>query len=347
MLKLSGNIGRFGRVNDPESPVRGSERSHSMKHSPILVFIVLAAVLAACSTGPKKLDPVPLTEEEIEFLKKLDDPETFSLVQDVPELFQTLGNLNEAWVDAFLTKDSPKQFRVYTNLGEILTRRVYANFETILDQLHKGPPPNKIIAAMSLGFSRIPENEKFPQVYPKAIEALVGVLDSGNDAIVKNALLGLFVLGDPETPLDTILDIMVQHHDSDVRANAALAVQAIATPEMAEKILPYVLPGLKDDKAIVRVHCILIAIKLQDDSLTTALVEQLYDQPPLIQAGVARALGNLNDISLCEYLIPLTQSRYPIVREYALKSLRTLSGKDYGFDMDDWNDWWEKTKKDK
>jgi hypothetical protein len=316
-----------------------------MKHIPILLVLAVLTAAAACtSTAPTKLDPIPLTEEEIEFLKRLDDPETFSLVQEESILFQNLSNLLSAWLDSSLTKNSPKHVRIYTNLGDILTRHVYVNFESVLDQLHNGPPPNKVIAAAALGFSRIPENERFTQVYPRAREALVGVLESGNDDIVKNALLGLYILGDPETPLDKILDMMVQHHEPDVRANAALAVQSIATMEKADLILPYLLPGLKDDEPKVRNHCILIAIKLKDRSSTAALIELLEDQYALIQAAAATALGEMEDVSLCPYLIPMLQSRAPIVRECALKSLRKLSGEDYAFEVDEWNDWWEESQ---
>jgi len=303
--------------------------------------ILIAPLLVACaSTTPTRLDPVPLTAEEIEFLRKLEDPETFSLVQDTPALFHNLDSLLNAWLESSLSKNSPKHVRIYTNLGEILTRRVYVNFETILDQFHNGPPPNRIIAAAALGFSRIPENDSFPAVHTRAIDALISDLDCGDDSVIKNILLSLYNLADPATPLTRILDIMVQHHDPDVRANASLAVQAIATEDKADLILPYMFPGLKDDEPKVRNHCILIAMKLKDKGAITALVELLKDSYALIQANAAVALGEMGDSSLCGSLIPLLNSRYQIVRECVLKSLKKLSGEDYGFELEDWKAWW-------
>jgi len=308
----------------------------------LLLTLFMASLLVSCRTGTKKPKPIPLTKEEIAFLKKLEDPKTFSIKQETPVLFQNLGNLLTAWLESSLAKENPKHIRIYTDLGELLTRRVYVNFDTILDQLDNGPPPNKVIAAAALGFSRIPENPKFPQVYKRAETALLNVLDCGNDAIVENALLGLYNLGDPDTPLEKILDIMVQHHDPDVRANAALALQSIVTPAKADMVLPYLLPGLKDDEPKVRNHCILVALKLKEKSTLTALVDLLGDSYALIQANAAKAIGEIGDVTFCGSLIPKLKSRYPIVREYTLLSLKKLSGEDFGNDYDSWQKWWGK-----
>ncbi len=315
-----------------------------MKINSVTIVCGLLMFFAACSSAPERPEPIPLTEEEIAFLKKLDDPATFSLVQDVPFLFPTLINLLTAWHDSALSQDDPRDVRISSNLKDILSRRVYVNFDTIMDQLENGPPPNRIIAAAALGFSRIPEGKNFPQVYPRAVEALLGILDCGDDKIVENALLGLYILEDQNIPLDKILDIMVQHHDPNVRANAALAVQAVASPRVSEKVLPYVLPALKDEEPKVRNHCILIASHLEDRSTLSALVELLNDPYALIQANAAKALGLLGTTHTCGHLIPLLGSRFPIVREHSLWSLCALSGKNYGYEVNDWREWWKENQ---
>ena len=311
-----------------------------MKTILISAVALLLVALSACVAAQTKGDPVPLNQSEIKFLKKLEDPTTFSLRQEMPVLFQELGNLLTAWKEAALNKNSSKHVRIRRNLDDILMRRVYVNFETILDQLQNGSLPNRQIAAGALGFSKIPENDKFPQVYPRAVKALVDVLNCGNDKIVKNALLSLYNIADPETPLDTILDIMTRHHAPDVRANAALALQAVVTPEDCDKVLPYLFPGFKDDDALIREHCVLAAYKIKDPSVVPALLE-LLDDYPLIQAAVARTLGEMNDITLCGYLIPKLRSRTPAVRECTLNSLIKLSNKDYGLVWEDWWNWWK------
>lgn len=312
-----------------------------MKINSVTLVCGLLVLLTACSSVPEKPEPIPLTEDEIAFLKKLDDPETFSLVQEVPYLFPTLINLLTAWLDSALSQDDPKEMRISSNLKDILSRRVYVNFDTIMDQLENGPPPNRVIAAAALGFSRIPESENFPQVFPRATEALLGVLDCGDDKIVENALLGLYILEDKNAPLDKILEIMVQHHDPDVRANAALAVRAIVSPRVSEQVLPYVLPALKDEEPKVRNHCILIACQLNDKSTLSALVDLLNDQYALIQANAAKALGQMGTTHTCGYLIPMLGSRFPIVREHSLRALCILSGENFGFEIQDWRDWWK------
>lgn len=311
-----------------------------------VALIVLLLLAGACSSGPQRKDPIPLTDEEKAFLARLEDPETYSLKQDVPVLFQGLTLLITDWEKAYREKRSPKHIRVYKNLSEVITRTVYVNFESILDQLHHGSQPNRSIAAAALGFSRIPEdpgnpNPNLPPQHHRAVEALIDVLGCGDDNIVMNALLGLSTLGDPDTEIETIMDIMIHHHNPEVRSNAALALQACVTREDADIALPYVLAALKDEEPKVRDHCILAILKLKDDSAIHALLELLDDPYPLNQAGAARAIGVMEDVTLCSYLIPKLNSKYPIVREYALKSLRDLSGEDFEFDVEEWSEWWD------
>ena len=264
-----------------------------MKYLPLFSLMVLLLLSMACSSGQKKLDPVPLTHEEIALLESLDDPETYSLKQDVPVLFQSLDSMISHWEKAYREKSSPKHVRIYQNLGEVITKTVYMNFDTVMNQLHNGPMPNRSIAAAALGFSRIPvdptnPNPNLPALHPKAVEALLDVLDCGSDSIVMNALLGLYILGDPDTELDRIMDIMVHHHNPDVRSNAALALQACVTSSDADLVLPYILAAMKDDEPKVRDHCTLAVLKLEDDSAIHALLELLEEG---IFRGACRAAG--------------------------------------------------------
>lgn len=317
-----------------------------------LLLLALLPGIVACRTAREAPDPnprtagegrsatPPLSREDRLFLAKLSEAQAKATQQDAPELFFNLNQLLKSWQDAAILKQSSKNARLHDSLQEMLTRTVYLNFDTILDQLEHGPQPNRVIAAAALGFSRIPENPQFPQVHPRALPALLQALDSGDDAIVENALLGLRVLADPSTPLDRVLPLLTGHHNPDVRANAALCIATVVQPGKSDRVLPYVLPALKDEDPKVRNHAVNIVRALKDPGAVSALVPLLADRYELIRANTARTLGDLGDLSACPALIEQVDHPKQIVRFWCLEALKKLTGKDYGFNKKKWADWW-------
>jgi hypothetical protein len=306
------------------------------------ILAPLAALLffLGCATGDPEPEGIPLTPEEIAFLEKLQDPDAFSVIEEVPALFFRLNQLLKSWQDSSIYKDSKKHHTIYTNIGAMLTRRVYFNFDKVLDQLENGLQPNRVIAASALGFSRIPEVPDFPQVYPRAIPALLRALDSGDDAITQNALLSIKILAVPTTDIEKILSLMTEHHNPEVRSNAALCLASIVTPEQGDLVTPYLLPALRDDDPKVRNHAINIVLRLRDQSTVRHLMELMDDRYELIQANAARALGELGDPTACSVLIRHLNHVKEIVRVYCLSSLQKLSGENYGYDAEKWAEWW-------
>lgn len=309
----------------------------------ILALVAVACLfgLAGCVSTEAKLDPIPLSDSEIEFLKKMEEADASSVKKDTPELFFHLNQMLKSWRDSSVVKSSDKHRRIYTSIGAMLTRWVYLNFDKILDELDNGPHPNRVTAATALGFSRIPENDRWPQVYQRAIPALLRALESGDDDITANALLGLKILDEPGIPLDPILPLMTQHHNPLVRSNAALCVATVAMEDQSDLIMPYLLPALRDDEPKVRIHAINIAMNLRSRSTVVPIMELLEDRYELIQANAARALGELGDPSVCGALISKVKHPKEIVRFSALESLQKLSGEDFGDDVADWTEWWQ------
>ncbi|MBU0754950.1 MAG: HEAT repeat domain-containing protein [Planctomycetes bacterium] len=305
-----------------------------------LLIILILSLLGGCVAVQRESQTLPLTDEEIEFLKKLDDPKTTSVQVDVPTLFFRLNNLIGEWQNAAVNKNSWKQLKIKSNLGSILTRYVYLNFDKILNELERGAQPNRVTAAAALGFSRIPDNDKFPQVYPRAVQALLRSLESGDDAITQNALLGLAILEVPETPLDLILPLMTRHHNPDVRSNAALCIASVVGPQQSDSVMPYVLPALRDDAPKVRNHAVSIILKLGDRSAINPLIELMDDRYEMIRVNAARALGEMGDLQACGALIKNLTHPKESVRFYAHEALKKLSGKNFGLDEEDWKEWW-------
>lgn len=307
----------------------------------LAALLGVLCLLGACVSTQPQAEGVPLTDEEVEFLKKLDDPEHTSVKVDTPTLFFRLNNLIREWQTASINKSTWKQLNIQSQLGQIITRYVYLNFEKILTELEYGTQPNRVTAAAALGFSKIPENDQYEQVYPRAIQALLRVLESGDDAIIQNALLGLAILETPGTPLDRILPLMTRHHNPGVRSNAALCIASIVEQPQADSVMPYVLPALRDDDPKVRNHAVLIIIKLKAQSAYSPLIELMDDRYDIIRVNVARALGELGNINACGVLIKNLKSSKESVRFYCHEALKKLSGENFDMDEEKWQDWWE------
>ncbi len=306
----------------------------------VAIILAMLIVSGCASTADDPPEGIPLTKDEIEFLKKLDNPDNFSVKEDVPSLFFRLNQLHKQWELAARSRESKKRIQLSNSFKGMLTRIVYVNFDKIIDQLENGSQPNRVIAAYALGFSRIPENEKYPQIHQKAMPALLSALESGDDNIIENALHSLKLLENPSTPLDNILPLMTQHHNPEVRSNAALCISAVVSPDQADLVTPYILPALKDDDPKVRIHTINIALNLKNPSATAPLMELMSDPNNNIRANAARALGVLGDISSCGVLITNLSHPSLFVRKHCLESLIKLTGENFGEDKRTWDEWW-------
>jgi HEAT repeat protein len=166
-------------------------------------------------------------------------------------------------------------------------------------------------------------------------------LESGDDDITQNALLGLAIIADKNTPLEPVLPIMTQHHNPQVRSNAALCLSSIVQPKDTDAVMPYVLPALRDDDPKVRNHAILIVYEIKDEGAISLMIDLMKDHYPTIRVNAARALGELGDIYACPALIENLDHSKEAVRFYCLESLRKLTGEDYGDDKEKWIEWWK------
>lgn len=309
-----------------------------------LLMLFTLAASNGCVSVEEESEAIPLTQDEIAFLQKLEDPKVASVVLDTPTLFFRLNNLIREWQNASVNKNDWKHLKISSDLGSILTRYVYLNFDKIMDQMENGPQPNRVTAAAALGFSRIPETDQYPQVYSQAVEALLEALQSGDDAITQNALLGLAIIAELDTPLNPILPLMTEHHNPSVRSNAALCLSAIVQPGDNDQVMPYVLPALRDNEPKVRNHAILIILALRDDSAIAPLLELMDDRYDIVRVNAAHTLGILGDPSVCWKLIENLDHPRDSVRFYCAEALKKLSGRDYGENREDWISWWNSNK---
>ncbi|MEW6745020.1 MAG: HEAT repeat domain-containing protein [Planctomycetota bacterium] len=282
----------------------------------------------------------PLSEQERQAQREpLTEPGDYSRIEDRATLFLTLDRNLKTWNDSIASKTAENR-KLTENLHAIITRSVYWNFDVVLDELKNGTDDyTRIIAAGALGFSKTLPTPERPDRSAEAIEVLLSVLDRGNDAITNNAVLSLGQIGSPTTPKEPIVELMLRHHDPEVRANATRAFGRLATPDDAEAWLHSVIAALDDPEPKVRLHATAALGKLKHPDAASSLVRKLSDDRPLVRAGALRALGELGDARYAVHILPQLTSPVALVRDQAHRSLCQLAGKDLGLTRQDWETW--------
>lgn len=239
----------------------------------LLPALLLVALLPACaSTSEPEGEPYePPT---------LDDGE-----QPIGPYLTELSIAIAEWT-ALVTVGTTRQDRQkIVLLTEVLARRADERFDDLVDQLQVGPPVNREIAAAALGFSRREE----------ALAPLVAALEDPDPEVVRNALLGLYQLRDPRTPLQGVVDALRFADDLDVRGNAATALRVLISevqvPHDPEAVSRVARSGITDPSPIVRSQCALILAALVRTDAIEPLEALLADEAPLVAAAAARALA--------------------------------------------------------
>ncbi|MBK6941492.1 MAG: HEAT repeat domain-containing protein [Planctomycetes bacterium] len=332
-----------------------------------LAPLVLVLAFPACRSTPDDIG-VPLTQEEIEYQKRLQQAVSEPVTDEGrARLILQLDQSLSVWFRSSLDRAGSPDRRLVDNIESVLQRTAYRNVESILQIARTGTDEQRAIACAALGFCRLAEpsdaaarerfRERFPPVYPRATAVLIENVGATNPAIVQNALLGLWKLGDPETPLEPVL-ARLDTKDADVRSNAVLALGAILTPETGERAIERILTCLYDNDAKVRNHAISAIASMRHTDASGRLTQLLDDNYLLIQANAARALGELGDWRNAQALVVrlerlkaqmpagkyrektgLDYGRDQVVQNIAA-ALRKLSGEDFGDDPKLWREWW-------
>lgn len=291
-----------------------------------------ALLLAACATAP----PAPIVVDSAQaarhdLLQRLSEAFARPDGEDATTVMNTLEHLMPGW--------QTEQRRGQAGpLENILTIKVVTHFDDVLAALQAGPRERRLVAAWALGFSRVPENDQgLASPHERARIALVAVLSESDDELLRNALLGLWKIGDPDTPLRPLLDLLVQHHDPDVRANAALALTTILRPATALMAADALQVALGDDEARVRVHAALLARHFPSPA-TTQRLEQLlpHETMPLVRAAFATALGAAQARDAAPLIVDMLSSPREIESTAARQALTAIFGEDKGPKAEDW-----------
>lgn len=303
--------------------------------------LLLPVLLLACAGPEPAPDPPPVQQAPVDmataarddFIERLAERMAAPEREDTPELMNSLEQMIPAW-------QSEQRANRARPIENVVSIKVITHFDQVLEAFKTGDRNRRLVAAWALGFSRVPENARgIVSPHPAAVSALVAALDERDDELLRNDLLALWKLGDTSVPISPMLDLMVQHHDADVRASAALALQTVLTQGTAPQAADAVQVALSDSDPKVRLHAASIARRFPQPA-TTARIQELLgtEASPLVRANMALALGAARARPAGPTLVAMLRSPQAIESSSARQALAQVYGVDRGADPDAWSD---------
>jgi HEAT repeat protein len=205
----------------------------------------------------------------------------------------------------------------------------------VIAELESGPPTNRSVAAMALGFTGLDE----------AQSPLLAALDDREPRVVANALLALGLLALPDTPLSQVCYLLRRDADPFIRNNAALAIKNIlAAGGTDECAIESARVAVLDAVPGVRTTAALILALTNDTESMNLLGDLLHDEVPLVCSAAARSLAHLGRTpshagSAARVLVAALDRVDARHREIVRHELVRLSKQDLGDKVEPWRDW--------
>jgi hypothetical protein len=293
-----------------------------------LAFLALAPGCATDGGSSSAVDDAT-TFEALGSATRADD----SIGKYLSDLSTSMNAWMQKTMNATTKRERSKQGLLEINIRERVRRRQ----SDILLELETGPIKNRTIAAAAIGFCQD----------PAVLSPLLAALGDGNDKVVSNALLGLTVLGLPETPLEEISELIIYAEEPKTRWSASNCARSlIEAGAPGEPVLSAARAGLTDVlEPMVRTQCALILARMEDAGSIDALSLLLFDEAPIVASSAARSLcyiGRRVDTARGAAARALVTAMAESKRERRLlihPSLVELAGRNHEFDMEAWSRW--------
>jgi hypothetical protein len=241
-----------------------------------------------------------------------------------------------AWTRLKMTAVTPEDRTKASQLEKVISTTAHARRAELIDQLQTGPLDNRIVAASALGFTHDPE----------ALSPLVACLEDHNPEVVGNALLGLMILGNAQTPLERICDLLRTDSDPWVRTNAAQCLSNLVNSgARADCVLGSARLGLSDTEPGVRAHSALLLGTLLDTESLQVLSDLVRDPVPLVSSAAIHSLAWIgsNNVhskgTVARNLSAALVDARPSLKTKLLHELTKLAGLSYGEDPKPWIEW--------
>lgn len=295
---------------------------------PRTLALLASGLLAACSSSPSEPEAYKGPEEYVEPPQQVDAP--------MGKFLADFDSSMRYWTNLMLAARSEEQRREARELESIMGVQAVRRFDELVVELQTGPARNRQRAAAALGFSRD----------RAALGPLVAALGDPDPDVVHNALLGLTLLGFPDTPSDAIVALLREHTDPETRSNAAYALRTFV--EAGQDPTPYlgaVRLALHDESGGVRVHCALLAGLAVDSESVERLSDMLHQSEALVANAAVEALlmiGKADDHSkgpVARHLVERWRGAEGQLELRLRLAMVQLAGIDYGEDEGPWIDW--------
>ncbi len=295
------------------------------------VWVALGlALLAGCASSPAA--PDASETRGVHSLPVVPEPASLS----IGAFLARVDTQVEMWCELTLIASTEEQRAQCRGLQLNLARECAPRIGELIVELEGGPPLNRRRAAAGLGFTFKPE----------AQGPLLGALHDPSDEVVSNALLGLAVLGMPDTPLESVARLVRTHPDSFLRSNAAWAMRTIVEAGARDPVAGEAARmALVDPEPNVRVQSALVLGILADPGSTEALGDLLYDRTRLVAAAGARSLALIGRADASQKgrcaraLVRAWERVDPQTRRSVHRALIRLRQADLGDEVGDWVEW--------
>lgn len=243
-----------------------------------------------------------------------------------------------AWASKTWTASGNEDRRKQDLLELHIMERAHRRKAELLQELEAGAVRNRVIAAAALGFTREPD----------VLSPLLAALDDPERKVVANALLGLALLQNADTPPGRVCALLANDPDPRVRWSAAYCARSIAEVGVRDDCLARSARlGLSDAEPMVRSQCALLLAQLEDAGSLDAIESLLYDEVPLVSAAASRSIRALGQAlpqqkgRAARALARAMRDGDRDLRLRVLPDLVRLSGRDHQLDAAAWMEWAE------
>lgn len=175
---------------------------------------------------------------------------------------------------------------------------------------------------------------------PGAVDALVATLKKKDSAIRAGACQALGLGKRASARAD--LEKLVKEKDWIARARASEALGRIGDAGA----VPSLLPALKDPEVEVRIAAADALGALGDESAGPALIAALTEKEWRLRASAIAALARVRTRDAIEPLVKIVSGDEGRLIDDAARTLKALSGRDFGRDGAQWVRWWKAYSKE-
>jgi hypothetical protein len=298
------------------------------------VVLALCLALAGCQGTNDKSgagEPAPLKPEELA---------SRSAKQEAQSLGAFLADVDgqmRAWNRLFLSSETDEDRRKARLLELNLMSATRKRSAELLQTLESGAPTNRIVAAAALGFTR-----EAPAQGP-----LIAALSSEDERLRSAALLGLWLLGRSDTPLDKVCELLRNSVSEEERNNAALCLlYLVRAGAEGECVLAAARAGIVDPLPGVRAQCTLLLAQLKDSDSFQPIADRLHDETNFVALAAGRSLAYLGKAVTAEkgrcaraLVKAWTAVEEPRKSAFMRDMLALEPPRNYGEKEEDWLEW--------